>query len=85
MPDEEPTADFASRITTAYAAEGPVVEVGRGVLDGTTHPDAVVQIPAAMMNRHGLIAGATGTGKTVTLQAWPSTCRPSACRCSRRT
>jgi DNA helicase HerA-like ATPase len=67
VPDE-PSADFATRITEAYAAEGPVVDVGRGVLDGTTHPDAVVQIPAAMMNRHGLIAGATGTGKTVTLQ-----------------
>ena len=45
-----------------------MVGLGRGVLDGTTHPDAVVQIPAAMCNRHGLIAGATGTGKTVTLQ-----------------
>ncbi|MEZ5178328.1 MAG: helicase HerA-like domain-containing protein [Acidimicrobiales bacterium] len=38
------------------------------MLDGTTHPDAVVQVPLAMCNRHGLIAGATGTGKTVTLQ-----------------
>jgi DNA helicase HerA-like ATPase len=61
-------ADFAARITEAYAADGPVVGLGRGVLDGSTHPDAVVQIPAAMCNRHGLIAGATGTGKTVTLQ-----------------
>ena len=61
-------ADFATRITEAYAADGPVIGLGRGVLDGTTHPDAVVQIPAAMCNRHGLIAGATGTGKTVTLQ-----------------
>ena len=64
----EPPADFAARITEGYAAEGPVVALGRGVLDGTTHQDAVVQIPAAMCNRHGLVAGATGTGKTVTLQ-----------------
>jgi len=64
---QEPS-DFAARIAEAYATEGPAVGVGRGVLDGSTHPDAVVQIPAAMMNRHGLIAGATGTGKTVTLQ-----------------
>ncbi len=63
-----PPADFAARITAGYTAEGAVVGLGRGVLGGTTHPDAVVQIPAAMCNRHGLIAGATGTGKTVSLQ-----------------
>jgi hypothetical protein len=60
--------DFAERIATAYATEGGALGLGRAVLDGTTHPDAVVQIPAAMTNRHGLIAGATGTGKTKTLQ-----------------
>ena len=38
------------------------------MLDGKTAPGAVVQLPAAMLNRHGLIAGATGTGKTKTLQ-----------------
>ncbi|MET0825760.1 MAG: helicase HerA-like domain-containing protein [Acidimicrobiales bacterium] len=68
MADATVPSDFAARITRGYAAEGAVVGLGRGVLDGTTHPDAVVQIPAAMCNRHGLIAGATGTGKTVTLQ-----------------
>ena len=36
--------------------------------EGELHQDAVVRIPLAMMNRHGLIAGATGTGKTRTLQ-----------------
>jgi len=71
MADEKQTdtsTDFAARITAGYAAEGTAIGLGRGVLDGTTHPDAVVQLPVAMTNRHGLIAGATGTGKTVTLQ-----------------
>ncbi len=60
--------DFASRIAAAYAAEGTALELGRAVKAGTIHPEAVVQVPAAMCNRHGLIAGATGTGKTKTLQ-----------------
>ena len=60
--------DFATRIAGAYASQGPTVDIGRGVHDGTSFPAAVVQVPLAMCNRHGLIAGATGTGKTVTLQ-----------------
>ena len=62
------TDDFAARIATAYASEGPALELGRGMQGGTVHPDAFVGVPAAMCNRHGLIAGATGTGKTKTLQ-----------------
>ena len=65
--DEAGTA-FAARLTAAYAAEGSTIDIGRAVLDGTSYPGAVVQVPTAMCNRHGLIAGATGTGKTVTLQ-----------------
>ncbi|MDQ3897782.1 MAG: DUF853 domain-containing protein, partial [Actinomycetota bacterium] len=60
--------DFASRIAAAYATTGEALELGRGVRAGAVHPEAVVQVPAAMCNRHGLIAGATGTGKTKTLQ-----------------
>lgn len=60
--------DFASRIATAYATDGPALELGRAMHGGEVHPEAVVQVPAAMCNRHGLIAGATGTGKTKTLQ-----------------
>ncbi len=65
MPDP---IDFAERIVTAYSSKGPAVELGRAMLGGAVLPEAVVQVPAAMCNRHGLIAGATGTGKTKTLQ-----------------
>jgi DNA helicase HerA-like ATPase len=60
--------EFGKTIAAAYAAEGPTVDLGRGVHEGGLAPEAVVQIPLRMMNRHGLVAGATGTGKTVTLQ-----------------
>src|SRR6186997_1721136 len=63
-----PVTDFGPTIRDAYAAEGPTVDLGRAVHDGEVAPEAVVQIPLKMMNRHGLVAGATGTGKTVTLQ-----------------
>jgi DNA helicase HerA-like ATPase len=38
------------------------------LVDGTAHPSARVRVPLAVLNRHGLVAGATGTGKTKTLQ-----------------
>jgi uncharacterized protein len=60
--------DFATTIRDAYATEGEAVELGRGVHEGAVVPEAAVRIPLATMNRHGLIAGATGTGKTKTLQ-----------------
>ena len=60
--------DFAKRVAEAYATDGAAIDLGRGIVDGKLHKDATVQVPAAMLNRHGLIAGATGTGKTKTLQ-----------------
>ncbi len=45
-----------------------MIDLGRAVIDGAVHADVPVQVPLAMMNRHGLVAGATGTGKTKTLQ-----------------
>jgi hypothetical protein len=65
-----PTAadTFATAITTAYAVDGPALDLGLGVLNGQLDKDAIVRMPLAMLNRHGLVAGATGTGKTRTLQ-----------------
>jgi hypothetical protein len=61
-------SDFAQTIAAAYATDGPALDLGRGVHDGAVVPEAVVKLPLAMATRHGLIAGATGTGKTKTLQ-----------------
>jgi DNA double-strand break repair helicase HerA and related ATPase len=68
MAEKATTDDFAAAIAKAYAFEGPALELGRAVHAGAVVPDAVVRIPLSMVSRHGLIAGATGTGKTKTLQ-----------------
>jgi uncharacterized protein len=60
--------DPAAEIAGAYQTDGPSVELGAVVIEGTAKPEAKVRLPLAMMNRHGLVAGATGTGKTKTLQ-----------------
>jgi DNA helicase HerA-like ATPase len=60
--------DFTEAIAGAYAVDGPAIALGKGVHDGALDPGAIVQAPLAMINRHGLIAGATGTGKTKTAQ-----------------
>jgi hypothetical protein len=58
----------AQELAQAYATEGPALELGAVVLDGHATPEARVRMPLSMLNRHGLVAGATGTGKTKTLQ-----------------
>ena len=60
--------DFAPTIAAAYATDGAAIDLGRGIHDGAVAPDAKVQVPLSMISRHGLVAGATGTGKTKTLQ-----------------
>ncbi len=55
-------------IAAGYATEGAALELGTVLVDDTVDVAARVRIPLAMMNRHGLVAGATGTGKTKTLQ-----------------
>jgi DNA helicase HerA-like ATPase len=52
----------------AFASQGPALTLGAVVHEGQCYPGPIVTIPLGMMNRHGLIAGATGTGKTKTLQ-----------------
>ncbi|MDQ0078838.1 helicase HerA-like domain-containing protein [Arthrobacter oryzae] len=61
------TADKVATIQKGYTLEGATIELGAAIVDGELHKDAPVRLPLAMMNRHGLVAGATGTGKTVTL------------------
>ncbi|TQM09724.1 helicase HerA-like domain-containing protein [Pseudonocardia kunmingensis] len=58
----------AQEIAAGYATEGAALELGSVLVDGTVDPAARVRIPLATLNRHGLVAGATGTGKTKTLQ-----------------
>jgi DNA helicase HerA-like ATPase len=60
--------DFAKTIADAYATTGPALELGQEVLDGQLVHEADVKVALTMATRHGLIAGATGTGKTRTLQ-----------------
>jgi DNA helicase HerA-like ATPase len=63
----DPT-DPAQAIADGYSFEGPVLEFGALVVDGEPRSDLQIRVPLAMLNRHGLVAGATGTGKTKTLQ-----------------
>ena len=58
----------AQRIAAGYGVEGQALELGTVVIDGQSDPAAQIRIPLATVNRHGLVAGATGTGKTKTLQ-----------------
>lgn len=58
----------ARQIAAGYAAAGASLQLGAVVVDGVVDAGAQVRIPLATMNRHGLVAGATGTGKTKSLQ-----------------
>ncbi|HJU90826.1 MAG TPA: helicase HerA-like domain-containing protein [Gemmatimonadaceae bacterium] len=53
---------------SAFPADQPGITLGAIVHEAACHPEPLARIPLAMMNRHGLIAGATGTGKTKSLQ-----------------
>src|SRR6476619_5442312 len=68
----EPGADHFSedvqRIVAGYTFDEPAIELGVLMENDLPVPAAIVRIPLSMLNRHGLVAGATGTGKTKTLQ-----------------
>jgi DNA helicase HerA-like ATPase len=66
--DHAPQDPVVEEVRAGYAFDGPVVEIGALVVDDVAVPSAPVRIPLGMLNRHGLVAGATGTGKTRTLQ-----------------
>lgn len=59
---------FLDQITKGYFSKGESLILGGALLDGEVIADAHVKIPLKTLNRHGLIAGATGTGKTKTIQ-----------------
>lgn len=59
---------FVEVINSGYTFKGESVQIGCAMLDGEVIPEAKIYLPLKTLNRHGLIAGATGTGKTKTLQ-----------------
>src|SRR4051794_41468331 len=61
-------ADFRHEIAQAYTFDRPTLDPGRGAHDGAVAREAGVRVRLSMANRHGLVAGATGTGKTKPLQ-----------------
>lgn len=60
--------DAVAQITAGYTFDEPAIELGVLVEGDSPVPGATIRIPLGMLNRHGLVAGATGTGKTKTLQ-----------------
>ncbi len=59
---------FRDAISAGYAFDEPTLIIGSAMHDGELFNEVRVQIPMSTLNRHGLVAGATGTGKTKTLQ-----------------
>ena len=62
------TQQFFDYINDGYKTKGDFITLGAAMLDGEAVNNALVKVPLKTLNRHGLIAGATGTGKTKTLQ-----------------
>lgn len=60
--------NFKEKIQKDYTFKGESFILGAPLFEENVIPDTYIRVPLKMMNRHGLIAGATGTGKTKTLQ-----------------
>ncbi|MFN3271279.1 MAG: helicase HerA-like domain-containing protein [Cloacibacterium caeni] len=61
---------FIEELNARYQPKGEYIVLGKGMLDGEVITEVDVTVPLKTVNRHGLIAGATGTGKTKTLQVF---------------
>lgn len=61
-------SNFIDQIQKGYSFKGESIRLGAGMWDGDVMADAEVRVPLATMNRHGLITGATGGGKTKSFQ-----------------
>ncbi len=59
---------FVTAINSSYSSKGQSIYLGAGVYENEVIAEAKVNLPLGMMNRHGLVTGATGSGKTRTLQ-----------------
>ena len=68
MEQQNQLTDFKDAIETGYSCKGDHINLGAAMLGEETVTGSFVKIPLKTINRHGLIAGATGTGKTKTLQ-----------------
>jgi DNA helicase HerA-like ATPase len=61
-------SDAIDKIKTGYTFTTPSIDLGVLMVDGAPDPEVRIRLSLSMLNRHGLVAGATGTGKTRTLQ-----------------
>lgn len=59
---------FTEAIQNGYSFKGEKIKIGAAILDGEVIPEAEIFLPLSTMNRHGLVAGATGGGKTKSFQ-----------------
>jgi len=61
-------SSFTDIIKNGYSFKGETIKIGAAILEGAVIPEAEIFLPLKTMNRHGLVAGATGTGKTKSFQ-----------------
>jgi Cdc6-like AAA superfamily ATPase len=59
---------FTQVIKNGYTFKGETIKIGSAILESEVIPEAEIFLPLKTMNRHGLVAGATGTGKTKSFQ-----------------